>query len=168
MTNISGTQIAYLHLCHRKLWLQSNGIRMENITGNAHVEEGKLIGETTYQRRPQKWRELNLGFLKIDHFDTATNTVREVKKSPKLEHAHVAQVRYYLYALEGKGINGASGIIEYPKQRKTTEVELTADGKKEVEGWMAEVERITTLPNCPELVKKSYCRSCAYRDFCFV
>lgn len=165
---ISGTQIAYLHLCHRKLWLMSNGIRMENAVGNVHVEEGKLIGETTYQRRPKKWKELNLGFLKIDHFDSTTNTVREVKKSPKLEHAHVAQVKYYLYALEEKGIEGAKGLIEYPKQRKTTEVELSEEGRKEVEGWMAEVQRIVALPSCPDLVKKGYCRSCAYRDFCFI
>lgn len=164
----SGTQIAYLHLCHRKLWLHANGMRMENATGNAYVEEGKLIGETTYQRRPSRWRELDLGSLKIDHYDPQTNLLREVKKSPKLEHAHIAQVKYYLFALEQRGVVGARGVIEYPKQRRTTEVVLTEADRADIRGWEAEIERIVSLPVCPELVKKSYCRNCAFRDFCFV
>ena len=164
----SGTYIAYLHLCHRKLWLAANGIRMENATNNAYVEEGKLIAETTYQRRSKKWKELNLGNVKIDHFDPSANMVREVKKSPKLEHAHVAQVKYYLYALEQRGVSGAGGTIEYPKQRKTTTVELTEADRLEIKQWEAEIERITGLPVCPQLVKKPYCKRCAFSDFCYV
>ena len=164
----SATHIAYFHLCHRKLWLHANGIRMENATDNAYVEEGKLICETTYQRRPQRWKELDLDVLKIDHFDPVTNTIREVKKSPKLEHTHVAQVKYYLYALKRRGIEGATGIIEYPKQRKTTTVNLSDADRQEIIGWEAEIERIVQLPVCPALVKKSYCSTCAFRDFCFV
>ena len=162
----SATLISYLHLCHRKLWLHHHHIRMEH--NSQAVAEGKLIGETTYQRRAKKWKELNLGNSKIDHFDPQTNTIREVKKSAKLEHAHVAQVQYYLYLLEQRGINQAKGLIEYPKQRKTREVTLDESSRKEVESWEAEVERIINLPNCPELIKKSYCRSCAFYDFCFV
>ena len=165
---ISSTHIAYLHLCHRKLWLHDNGIRMENATNNAYVEEGKLIGETAYGRRPQKWKELDLGHLKIDHFDPQANTVREVKKSPKLEHAHVAQVKYYLLALERRGVAGAKGLIEYPKHRRQTEVSLTSDDRKVIAGWEEEIERIVGLPQCPELVQKPYCKSCAFRDFCYV
>jgi len=162
----SATLISYLHLCHRKLWLHHHHIRMEH--NSQAVAEGKLIGETTYQRRAKKWKELNLGNSKIDHFDPQTNTIREVKKSAKLEHAHVAQVQYYLYLLEQRGIKQAKGLIEYPKQRKTREVTLDESSRKEVESWEAEVERIISLPNCPELIKKSYCRSCAFYDFCFV
>ncbi len=162
----SGTLISYLHLCHRKLWLHHHHIRMEQ--NSQAVAEGKHIGETSYERRPQKWRELNLGNLKIDHFDTSTNTVREVKKSPKLEHAHVAQVKYYLYELERKGIPEVTGIIEYPKQRKTKTVKLTAVDRLEIIGWEAEIERIINLTSCPDLVRKSYCRNCAFNEFCFV
>jgi len=166
---IPGTQISYYHLCRRKVWLHHNQIRMENATANAFVEEGKHIDETTYARRPQKWRELNLEYLKIDHYDPTENLIREVKKSPKLEHAHVAQVKYYLYALEMRGVTGAGGIIEYPKHRKTTKIDpLTDSDRKEIEGWIAEIERITSLASCPSLVKKGYCRNCAFYDFCFV
>ncbi len=165
---ISSTQFSYLHLCHRKPCLHHRHIQMENATDNAYVEEGKLIGETTYQHRPQKWRELNLGYLKIDHYDPANKQVREVKKSSKLEHAHIAQVKYYLYALEDRGIDGATGIIEYPRQRRTTTVEICDADRREIKDWKKEIERIVNLTNCPELVKKGFCRKCAFWEFCFV
>lgn len=166
---INATHIAYLLTCHRKLWLAGNGIRMENATDNSFVEEGKLLHETSYERRAQKWKELDLGNLKIDHFDPRTNTVREVKKSPKLEHTHVAQVKYYLLSLERRGVAGASGVIEYPKLRRTVEVPpLTDADRREIAGWEAEVERIAALPDCPPLVRKGICENCAFRDFCFV
>lgn len=163
----SGTLISYLHLCHRKLWLHHHGMRMEH--NSQAVGEGKLISETAYPRRASRWRELDLGNVKIDHYDPSTNTVREVKKSPKLEHAHIAQVKYYLYMLEQKGLGGASGIIEYPKQRKTTSIPpLTENDRKTIHGWEAEVARITALPTAPPVVKKSYCKTCAFYEFCYV
>jgi len=30
------------------------------------------------------------------------------------------------------------------------------------------VEQIVNAPTCPDLIKKSYCRNCAFRDFCFI
>ena len=168
MTTTSGTKISYLHLCHRKLWLAGQGIRMENATNNAFVEEGKLIHETTYTRRTQKFKELNLGNLKIDHYDPRANIIREVKKSPKLEHAHIAQLKYYIYALELRGVSGTTGLLEYPKQRKTLTITLSPTDRIEIKQWEAEIERITNLTDCPDLVEKKYCRNCAYRDFCFV
>ncbi|MBK8501466.1 MAG: Dna2/Cas4 domain-containing protein [Saprospiraceae bacterium] len=69
--------MTYYHLCHRKLWLLTQEIRMEQSTHNQYVEEGKLINETSYQRRPHKWRELSLEGIKIDHFDVKNNLVRE-------------------------------------------------------------------------------------------
>ena len=44
---ITGTHIAYYHLCYRKLWLLTEEIRMEIRTNNQSVEEGKLINETS-------------------------------------------------------------------------------------------------------------------------
>jgi len=163
---ISASHITYYHICHRKLWLHHRGMRMED--NSQAVAEGQLIGTTTYNRRAKKWKELSLGAAKIDHFDPQTNTIREVKKSAKLEHAHVAQVQYYLFLLKQRGIPEAKGLIEYPKQRKTREVILDHAKKKEVEVWKVDIERIVNLPNCPELVKKSYCKSCSFYDFCFV
>lgn len=164
---MTATQITYLHLCHRKLWLTGKGIRMENHTNNRFVEEGKLISETTYRRRPQKWKELTLEGIKIDHFDPSSNTVREVKKSPKLEHVHVAQVQYYLYHLVREGVRRPRGIIEYPRQRRIREVDWEESIPREVASWQNAIREITQREECPELVKKPYCRNCAFYDFCF-
>lgn len=163
---ISASHITYYHLCHRKLWLHHRGMRQED--NSQAVGEGKLIGKQSYARRASRWRELDLGFLKIDHFDPKAKLVREVKKSAKLEHAHVVQVQYYLYMLEKAGITGVRGVVEYPKQRRSRDVELTEAVRQDILGWEAEIERIASLEQCPELVKKSYCGKCAYRDFCFI
>lgn len=163
----SASHLTYLLLCHRKLWLHHRQIRMED--NSADVAAGKLIDKSTYTRRPQKWTQLTLGNLKIDHFDAKEKVIRETKKSPKLEHAHVAQLKYYLYALEQRGVHGATGLLEYPAQRHTKTVELTeTDRTVTIPGWEAEIERITALEECPPLVEKSYCANCAFYDFCFV
>jgi CRISPR-associated exonuclease Cas4 len=162
----SASHLTYYLLCHRKLWLHHRGMRMED--NSAAVAEGKLIGENSYTRRATRWQELNLGHLKIDHYDPRANVVREVKKSNKLEHVHIAQVKYYLLALEQKGLAKATGLIEYPQQRKTTTVTLSAEDRTTIAGWEAEIERIIALPDCPPLVKKGICRNCAFYDFCFV
>lgn len=164
----TATHLTYLHLCPRKLWLVLHGIQMENNANNHHVEVGKLISETTYTRRPRKWRELALDGIKIDHFDPVTNTVREVKKSPKLEYVHVAQVQYYLYRLEEVGVENPKGLIEYPKQRRTREVVLDEAARRSIRQSLKEIKRIANQEECPDLVKKGYCRNCAFYDFCFV
>ena len=94
---ITATHIAYLHLCHRKLWLFSQGLQMEH--GSELVAEGKFIEETSYQQRAEKWQQIQLEGIKIDHFDAKNGIVKEVKKSSKRESAHIAQVKYYLFVL---------------------------------------------------------------------
>src|SRR5690606_41127865 len=98
---LTGTHIAYLHVCHRKLWLFSNGINMENTS--ALVSEGRLIGETTYLDRAKKFTQVEIDVIKIDFYDARNKVVHEVKKASSIEQAHVAQVQYYLYKLRQLG-----------------------------------------------------------------
>jgi CRISPR-associated exonuclease Cas4 len=97
---------------------------MGNATGNIHVAEGNFIDETTYRQRAKKSTSLDLSHIKIDYFDTKNLIIREVKKSTKLEHVHIAQVKYYIYVMEGRGVSGITGLIEYPKSKKTTKVDI--------------------------------------------
>jgi CRISPR-associated exonuclease Cas4 len=163
---ITATHINYYQLCHRKLWLFSSGIYMEHTSDT--VYEGKLIGETTYPQRAEKYTELELDGIKIDFYDAVNKVVHEIKKSDKLEHAHVAQVKYYLFVLERNGVQGATGILEYPKLRQTEKVMLDDTDREQIQFWIKEVEEIINMENCPPLIKKSYCKSCSYFDFCFV
>ena len=122
---ITGTHINYYRVCKRKLWLFANGIQMEHTSDL--VAEGKLIHDFSYPQRAEKYTELELDGVKIDFYDAANKVVHEVKKSNKVEEAHLWQVKYYLYVLQQHGIEGATGILEYPKLRRRQTVTLSED-----------------------------------------
>lgn len=162
---ISATQIAYLHTCHRKLWLFSNGIRMEHTSDM--VAEGKLIGETSYQDRSAKYTELEIDGVKIDFYDPKTRTIHEVKKSDKVETAHIAQVKYYLYILRKNGIEEPQAILEYPRLRQRESVFWEEGDAEKIQNWIREIQTLTSQDTCPPLEKKPICKKCSYFDFCY-
>jgi len=132
------------------------------------VTEGKLIHETSYPQRAAKYTELELPGAKIDFFDAKTNTVHEVKKSNKVEDAHIAQVKYYLYLLEKAGIDNPKGLIEYPKLRQAEEIEFTVHDRTLIPQWLNDITRIIALPTAPPLLHSKICKQCSYYDFCYV
>ena len=161
----TGTHIQYLHICHRKLWLFANGLNMEHTS--ALVAEGKLIDENSYPQRANRWQQLALEGIKIDHYDAQLGIVREVKKSNKKESAHLAQLKYYLFVLERNGVEVRHGILEYPKLRMTEEVWLTDADRKEIPNWESNVIKIIEKEYCPNRIEKTICKKCAYHDFCY-
>lgn len=162
---ITGTHFNYFLICHRKLWLFANGINME--TTSDLVYEGKLLHETSYPRRSEKYQEIELAGIKIDYYDSKNNVVHEIKKSDKHEAAHEWQVKYYLWVLEQNGIADASGLLEYPKLHKTHEVFLTMPDKEEIRKMIQDIKIIIYTENCPPCIKKSKCKNCSYFDFCY-
>jgi len=162
---ITGTQISYYFTCHRKLWLFGNGIQMEH--NSELVAMGKLIHETSYSDRPDRFQEVEIGPIKIDFYDKREKVIHEVKKSDKLEASHQWQVKYYIYIMEQAGIEGVTGLLEYPKLRHTEQVLLTDDDRKELETIMAAITVITAAESCPPLVKMGICKNCSYYDFCY-
>lgn len=163
---ITGTYIKYYMVCHRKTWLYHHRIEMEHTSDL--VAEGSLIGERTYPQRAERFREIELDGSKIDFYDPHDKVIHEIKKSDKFEHSHIAQVKFYLYLLRRNGVEGATGVIEYPKLRQTERVELTDSDVPQIEQWMQDIERIVSSEQIPERLKKSKCRSCSYFDFCYV
>jgi len=166
MMNITGTHINYYFSCHRQLWLFANSIQMEHTSDT--VYEGKLIHETSYPQRPSKYEELELEGIKIDFYDTKNKVIHEIKKSRKLHNAHVWQLKYYIYVLEKAGITGVSGILEYPKERKTEEVYLSAIDRARIKEIKNDIIKIITSNKVPDLEKRKRCKNCSYYDFCFV
>lgn len=161
----TGTHIAYLHLCRRKLWLFANGMQMEH--RSELVAEGRFIDETSYPQRAERWQALEIEGIKLDHYDAQRGIVREVKKSPKKEDAHIAQLKYYLFVLERNGIEVSHGLLEYPKLRETEEVYLSDADRAAIPGWEAQVEQIIAQEHCPPRIDKPMCRKCAYYEFCY-
>lgn len=172
---LTATHINYNIVCQRKLWLFYHDVTMEQTSDT--VYEGKLIGETTYTQRTERYTEIEVKALyqdirlaaKIDFYDARNRLVHEVKKSDKLEEAHIAQVQFYLYVLEQNGVESPTGILEYPKLRKTLSISaLNDENRQKVEFWIANIAAILSQKNAPEAIKKSYCKTCSYHDFCFV
>ena len=147
--HFTATHIAYYHICHRKLWLFSNGIHMEH--ASERVAEGKLIGETTYSKRPEKYTEIEIGGSKIDFYDAKERVIHEVKKSDKMEEAHIWQVKWYILLLKRENIEGATGILEYPKLRETKQVVLLPSDETYLQSVVTSVKSVLEGP-CPPVI----------------
>ncbi len=163
--HITGTHFNYYLICHRKLWLFVNGINMESTSDL--VYEGKLLHETSYPRRSEKYQEVEIDGIKIDYFDPKNKVVHEIKKSDKHEEAHEWQVKYYLFVLEHNGVEGVTGLLEYPRLHKTEEVLLSTPDREAIKEMLVKIEQIIRNDNCPERILKSRCRNCSYFDFCY-
>lgn len=158
---LTGTEFNYYHICHRKLWLFSHGIQMEQ-TSDA-VFMGKTIHEHSYMRERKEM--LIDGAIKIDFMDEGA--VHEVKKSNKMEESHIGQVLFYVYCLRQKGVDIRKGVINYPKQRRTTEVELTPEKEEEVTEAIGKIQDIEALERPPDVLNSKICKKCGYEDFCY-
>lgn len=161
---ITGTHFNYYQICHRKLWLFANGINMEQ--NSDLVYDGKLIHEESYPQRSERYEELAVDGIKIDFYDTRNKVVHEIKRSNKVEKAHEWQVKYYIYVLEQNGIEGVTGILEYPTLRKTNEVILSDVDRALIKEMEVNIEKIVTSDQCPPKNKMNICESCSYFEFC--
>jgi CRISPR-associated exonuclease Cas4 len=164
--NITATHINNYYVCKRKLWLFANGINMEHTS--EIVAEGKLIHDTSYPQRSERYTELEIDGSVIDFYDAKNKVIHEVKKSDKVETAHVWQVKYYIWLLKRNGVDGVSGIIEYPKLRETTTVELTDDDVVELNRLIVDIGQIASMETCPSKMEAKICKKCSYYEFCYV
>jgi len=173
--NITATHINYYHICRRKLWLFSNGINMEHTSDT--VADGKLLHETSYPQRAEKYREIDLSFTlnneidlfgKIDFYDAKEKVIHEIKRSDKIEVAHEWQVKFYTWLLELNGISDVRAIIEYPKLRETKEIILTEADRNYLKLVVANIMELQQSEICPPRINSKICKSCSYYELCYV
>ena len=163
--SVTGTLIQYYFFCHRQLWLYANDIKME--AGFDLVEFGNLVQEETYNQRSKKYEQIEIGSVKIDFFDVNNKIIHEVKKSSKFHESHIWQLKYYIYIFEQNGIEGVSGILEYPKERRTEKVFLSQSDRKKLKELIIEIEKIISAKQCPQVINNPKCKNCSYYDFCY-
>lgn len=164
-SKITGTQVAYFNICKRKLWLFSNFIEMEKESDLVGI--GKIISQESFKR--EKFKEILLEDIKIDFLKVGDEIIiNEVKKSKKLEDAHIWQVKYYIYKLKKMGLNCNKGVIRYPKLMRKVDVMLEEEDLKKIENSIFEIQKVIAQKAPPETVKKTYCKRCAYYEFCFI
>ena len=121
---ITGVMIYYYFVCSRKLWYFCHQINMED--ENENVQLGKLLDENSY-KRDDKHIEID-GIINID-FIHEKNELHEIKKSKSIEEAGIWQVKYYLYYLKKRNVDGLHGVIDYPLLKKNVDVELSDEDK---------------------------------------
>ena len=160
--DFTGTQINYYFVCKRKLWLFSKNISFED--ENEYVQLGRLIDENTYKRNK---KQIEIGKIKIDFIDNK-GIIHEIKKSNKIETAHIHQVKYYIYFLKKLGVENITGEIDYPKLKKREPVILNHEDEEEFEAIFSDIKKILDNPKPPPADKKTICKKCAYYEFCFV
>ena len=160
--NFTGTQINYYFVCKRKLWLFTRDIRFED--ENEYVQLGKLIDENTYKR---KKKQIAIGNIIIDFMDNK-RVIHEVKKSNKIERAHIYQLKYYIRTLKKMGVEDVTGEIDYPKLKKREQVAWDDADETEFENIFSDIRNILDMVKPPAVINKPYCKKCAYYEFCFV
>jgi CRISPR-associated exonuclease Cas4 len=132
------------------------------------VAEGKLIGETTYLQRPEKYREVEIAGSKIDYYNAKDKVVHEIKKSQSMETAHEWQVKYYIWLLEQNGILDVTGLLEYPALRQKKEIIFSASDRNHLLDVIGEIKLIMSSEICPPVINAKICKSCSYYDFCYI
>ena len=132
---------------------------------NENVKIGKVLDEETYKRDE---KHINIdNVINID-FIRSSGILHEIKKSRKIEEAGILQVKYYLYYLKQKGVEGITARIDYPLLKKSLEVKLTDEDEAELQTKLEEIRKIVNADTPPGLKKKNICKSCAYFDLCFI
>jgi len=161
----TGTQVNYFVICPTKLWYFSHFLEREQESDL--VALGNILQETSYENARKDI--LIDSKVAIDFIKKGSKLIlHEVKKSSKLEKAHIMQLLYYIYYLKNeKGIKNIEGIINYPKRRKIVKVELTQEKEAELLKIFEKIKQIISLPTPPKPEYKKYCRKCSYFEFCF-
>lgn len=131
--------------------------------GHERVQAGKLLHDQAYKNADEK--ELQVDNIKIDAIDG--EFVREIKVSSKMTKADRWQLLFYLYELKKRGLN-KKGLISYTKEKRTEEVTLSQKEEKELEKILSSISFIIKQTKPPNVIRKGYCKKCAYYDFCYV
>lgn len=160
---ITGVMVYYYFVCQRKLWYFCHELSMES--ENDDVFLGKLLDENSYQRDEKHINidnTINIDFIK-EHRE-----LHEIKKSRSIEEAGVWQVKYYLYYLKKRGVEGLKAKIDYPSLKKNMLVELLTEDERKMEEILSKILEIKNTELPPAFTEKKICKKCAYYDLCCI
>lgn len=90
------------------------------------------------------------------------------KKSGSNLKGTIMQVAYYMYYVS-KFLNAKvpEAVINIVPERRIIKIKPSEELFSKVEETIREVREIVSSEKVPEPVKKSYCRKCAYKNFCW-
>jgi len=159
---ITGTLVWYYFVCKREVWLMSHGITPDE--DFYLLEIGRTIHEISYERAH---KEVSFEGMKLDLLKRKEMIVCEVKTSSKFLQAAKFQLLYYLYRLEEMGLK-MYGEIRISREKKRIKVYLDDENKEVLLRSLKEIKEIVNSEKPPMPEKTSFCRRCAYREFCWI
>ncbi len=160
---VTGSMVYYYFVCKRKLWYFIHEISMES--ENEDVLLGKLLDESSFRRDDKHINiddVINIDFIK-EHRE-----LYEVKKSRAIEEAGIWQVKYYLYYLKQRGVDGLKARIDYPLIKKNLTVELIQEDEEQLKEIIREILLLKQEEHPPHFQAARICNKCAYHDLCFI
>ncbi len=160
---ITGVMVYYYFVCRRKLWYFIHEINMEN--ENENVMLGKLLDENSYRRDD---KHINIDNVINVDFIREQKELHEIKKSRAMEEAGIWQVKYYLYYLKQRGVNGLKAKIDYPLLKKNLVVELTEEDREQLEKVIRDIIAMKAQTKPPRFTSRKICEKCAYHDLCVI
>lgn len=161
--HINGNLINAFFICKRKFWLYARQFNPDPETDLLIL--GRIISENTYSRGK---KELFLDGVKIDLVRKLDKSIAicEIKKSSKGLEAAKMQLAFYLLNFRKKGIN-VKGEILIPKEKKIIALDLDEKTEKLLYDATKNMQEIAKQDTPPPAIKTSFCRRCAFVEFCY-
>ena len=161
---ITPSLINAYYICSRKAWLHSRNINPS--VENNNISIGKIIDETSYSREK---KSITIENMRIDFIEESPEgpLVCEIKKSSAGRKASIMQLAYYLYKLKNMGLV-AKGRLLIPKEKKKETIELTDELKEEIKTAISNIQELIKKDLPPEPKKNTFCKTCAYYEFCWI
>lgn len=161
--HVSGTLVWYYFICQREVWLLGHQIVADQ--DDANVSLGRFIQDYSY---PRERKELMVGHSKMDVFKMGNGEliIGEVKKSSKFRQSARMQLAFYLSELRRHGIE-AKGELRFPREKQKEEIKLDEEMENKLDMVKRDILRILYLPQPLPPVKITFCKSCAYTEFCW-
>ena len=162
---INGTIINYYFHCKRQCYLLANRLNLED--NSELVKVGKAIHE-------QKLAESDNSEIAIENIKVDKSTkeyLTEIKKSDADINASKWQLLFYLKVLKDKGIirKGKLECIEKKKSdNKVYYFELTDEIEKELDLYIADIQKLIASETIPDVLNKPKCKKCAYYEYCYI
>lgn len=134
---------------------------------NENLEIGRFIDKTSYSRGKKRVYLADVG-AKIDMIfeKNGEHFIVEIKKSSKKKENAEKQLKYYLYLLLMKG-KKFRGILRFPTERKSINVDLSENDIKFIEENLEKIEVLLQDKFLPIEKRTKLCPKCAHFEFCW-
>ncbi|MBC7196128.1 MAG: CRISPR-associated protein Cas4 [Deferribacterales bacterium] len=160
---ITGNLVNAFFICRRKFWLYARQFNPD--PENDLLLLGRLISERSFSREK---KELSFDGIKIDLMKKSDKglLICEIKKSSKGIEAAKMQLAFYLSKLKKHGIN-VEGEILIPKEKKRITLNLDENIENLLQAAIENMEEIAQKTSPPPVIRNSFCRKCAFIEFCY-